>query len=221
MCFVSLKDSPCEDYKEENSTDWGPGGSRGHRLSDRGPFKPTKASASSPSVLALHFTQVTNPSRTPFQIFVFLAYQPVEQGAAGPVKIPLGDVALYPPDRPGGFMVRASGAFPELRAKKATDVRLVLEMKRLHLKRRGRLYRLQRRAQNGAARTRDNSALPNCGPATMMIFECQVTEIHDSRLPLGPGIGRSGVALWAVTHAANKGVDAYGGRVLRLQSRHG
>ena len=93
---------------------------------------PAATLASSPPVLALHFTQVTNPSGTPFQIFVSLSYQPAQQGATGPVRILLGNGALYPPNLPGGFVMRASSAFRKLKAAKATDVRLVLEMKRLH-----------------------------------------------------------------------------------------
>jgi len=93
---------------------------------------PAATVASSPPVLALHFTQVTNPAGTPFQIFVLLSYQPPDKSAAGPVRILLGNVALFPPDRPGGFVMRASSAFRELNAAKAKDVRLVLEMKRTH-----------------------------------------------------------------------------------------
>ncbi|HEV2426335.1 MAG TPA: hypothetical protein VGZ29_16025 [Terriglobia bacterium] len=93
---------------------------------------PAATLVSSPALLALHFTKVNNPSRTGFQIFVFLSYQPAQEGAARPVRVLLGNEAFYPPDRPGGFVVRASRAFRELKAAKATDVRLVLEMKRLH-----------------------------------------------------------------------------------------
>ncbi|HXJ91988.1 MAG TPA: hypothetical protein VMT20_03805 [Terriglobia bacterium] len=93
---------------------------------------PAATLASSPPVLALHFTQVTNPSETPFQIFVFLSYRPAEEGVAGPVRVLLGNGALYPPDRPGGLIMRASSAFRQLKAAKGMDVKLVLEMKRLH-----------------------------------------------------------------------------------------
>jgi hypothetical protein len=89
--------------------------------------------ATAPRVLALHFTRVTNPAGTPFEIFVYLSYEPPQQGSASaPARIPLGDMSLYPPDRPGGFVVRASNAFRKLNATKATRVRLVLEMQRLH-----------------------------------------------------------------------------------------
>jgi hypothetical protein len=93
---------------------------------------PAATVASSPPVLALHFTQVTNPAGTPFQILVSLSYHPADKSTARPVRILLGNVALYPPDRPGGIVVRASSAFRKLNAAKAKDVRLVLEMKRLH-----------------------------------------------------------------------------------------
>jgi len=86
--------------------------------------------ASSPPLLALHFTEVTNPSQTPFQIFASLSYKPAGQTEA--VKILLGNAALYPPDRPGGFVLRTSSAFRKLKASEPTNVRLVLEMKRIH-----------------------------------------------------------------------------------------
>lgn len=88
--------------------------------------------ASSPPMLALSFSRVVNPAQTALQIFVYLSYVSAEKRESPPLRIPLGNVTLYPADRPGGFVVRASGALGKLRAAKATDVRLVLEMKRIH-----------------------------------------------------------------------------------------
>jgi hypothetical protein len=88
--------------------------------------------AGSPPVLALSFTRVVNPAQTQLQIFVYLSYLPAERREGAPVRIPLGNVTLYPADRPGGFVLRASDALGKLKAAKATDVRLVLEMKRIH-----------------------------------------------------------------------------------------
>jgi hypothetical protein len=88
--------------------------------------------ASSPPVLALSFTRVVNPANTPFVVFVYLTYRPGGAPRAAPRKILLGNGSLYPADRPGGFRLRTSGPFAKLKAAKATDVRLVLEMKRLH-----------------------------------------------------------------------------------------
>jgi hypothetical protein len=44
----------------------------------------------------------------------------------------VGNASLYPADRPGGFRLRASAAFAKLKAAKATDLRLVVELKRIH-----------------------------------------------------------------------------------------
>lgn len=97
---------------------------------------PPEILAKPPAVLALTMTQVINPAKTPFQVFVYLSCQPgsAETGRAAPAKILVGNVALYPPDRPAGFLLRASTAFRKLKAARSnpTDVRLLLEMKRIH-----------------------------------------------------------------------------------------
>jgi hypothetical protein len=86
---------------------------------------------SAPPVLALSFTRVVNPANTPFVVFVYLSYRPAETEGTASRRILLGNGSLYPADRPGGFRLRASAAFAKLKAAKATDVRLMLEMKRL------------------------------------------------------------------------------------------
>ncbi|HEV2176784.1 MAG TPA: hypothetical protein VGW33_06245 [Terriglobia bacterium] len=97
---------------------------------------PPEILAAPPAVLALTMTQVINPAKTAFQIFVYLSYHPGsgEKRRAAPAKILIGNVSLYPPDRPAGFLLRASTAFRKLKAatSKSSDVRLVLEMKRIH-----------------------------------------------------------------------------------------
>jgi hypothetical protein len=87
---------------------------------------------SSPAVLALSFTRVVNPNKTPFLIFVYLSYRPGEKTDILHRRILLGNGSLYPPELPGGFRLRVSAAFAKLKAEKATDVQLVLEMKRIH-----------------------------------------------------------------------------------------
>jgi len=86
---------------------------------------------SAPPVLALSFPRVVNPANTPFVILAHLSYRGGEGKDTAPLRIPLGNGSLYPADRPGGLRLRTSAAFAKLKAAKATDVRLVLEIKRL------------------------------------------------------------------------------------------
>jgi hypothetical protein len=92
--------------------------------------------ASAPPVLALRITRVVNPGETPFQIFVYLSCQQGagEKGRTEPEKILMGNFGLYPADSSAGFRLRASNAFRKLKAASSnpTDVRLLLEMKRIH-----------------------------------------------------------------------------------------
>jgi len=88
--------------------------------------------ASAPPVLGLSFTRVVNPANTPFVVCVYFSYRPGETAGTARRRILLGNGSLYPADRPGGFRLRASAAFAKLKAAKATDVRLALEMERLH-----------------------------------------------------------------------------------------
>lgn len=88
--------------------------------------------STSPPVLALSFPRVVNPSNTGFQISVYFSYRPVQKGSGAPLRTLVGTGSLYPADRPGGFVLRASKAFSTLTAATATDVRLVLEIQPLH-----------------------------------------------------------------------------------------
>ncbi len=91
--------------------------------------------ASAPPFLALRITKVVNPGRTPLQIFVYLSYPP-GAGRTEPERILIGNFGLFPADRPGRFLLRASTAFHKLKtmSSKPSAVRLLLEMKRLHPK---------------------------------------------------------------------------------------
>ena len=90
--------------------------------------------ASPPALLALTMIRVVNPANTPVEFQIYLACRPGSKPGAAPVKIPLGTVALYPPDRAAAFRLRASTAFRRLRTamSEPADVRLVVEMKRIH-----------------------------------------------------------------------------------------
>lgn len=89
--------------------------------------------ASAPPVVAISLTRVVNPGGTPFQLFVYFIYES-GAGEKGRTRIPIGNFSLYPLDRPGGARLRASNAFRQLKVArpKPTDVRLMLELKRIH-----------------------------------------------------------------------------------------
>jgi hypothetical protein len=97
-----------------------------------------KALAKSPAVLALRVTKVVNPERTGVGFSVYLSLAPA--AGSGPEeqreKILIGSFSLYPPDRPAGFVFRASEAFRQLQAtkipSKSSEVQLLIEMRRLH-----------------------------------------------------------------------------------------
>jgi len=91
--------------------------------------------ASAPPVLAVTIIRVVNPGQTALQIFIYLSYrQRVGEKGTELRKILIGNVGLYPPDRPAGFRLRASSAFRQLKAASPNpaEVRLRLEMKRIH-----------------------------------------------------------------------------------------
>jgi len=98
--------------------------------------------AQAPPVLALTVKKVVNPGNVSLGISVYLTYllpAPASGTSERPRKKSLiGNVSLYPPDHPAGFLLRATGAFREIREagaiSKSSDVRLLLEMKRVHEK---------------------------------------------------------------------------------------
>ncbi|MCM3901391.1 MAG: hypothetical protein ND866_06775 [Pyrinomonadaceae bacterium] len=92
--------------------------------------------AAAPQILEVSVTKVVNPEKLPVAIYVSLS--PAGEKAVPELeKIPLGNFSLYPPDRPGKFLLQATAAFDKLKgavAPKANEVRLVLEMKSLDAK---------------------------------------------------------------------------------------
>jgi hypothetical protein len=85
-----------------------------------------------PPVVVIQVTNVANPNGTPFQIFVYLSYQSAP-GQKQTEKIPIGNVGLFPADRPAGFLLRASSAFELLKATapNASVVSVLVELKPL------------------------------------------------------------------------------------------
>jgi len=94
-----------------------------------------------PPILALTITKVVNPKNVGLGVSVYLSYLP-PTGSAGTEarrkKILVGNFSLYPSIRASGFLLRTSEAFSKLRAagaiSQSSDVRLLLEMKRIHEK---------------------------------------------------------------------------------------
>jgi hypothetical protein len=89
-----------------------------------------------PPVLRLRVTKVVNPENTAFQIFIYLSAgaDPGQQPAGR--RIPVGNVALFPADRPGAFQLRDAVAFDKLKASlphaNQGQTWLLLEIRRLH-----------------------------------------------------------------------------------------
>jgi hypothetical protein len=93
---------------------------------------PHETLKSAPPVVVLQVTSVANPEGTPFQLFMYLSYR-AAPGQQQTERIPIGNVGLYPADRPAGFLLRASSAFERLKetAPGTTDVSVLVEMKPL------------------------------------------------------------------------------------------
>jgi hypothetical protein len=94
---------------------------------------PPETLRSAPPVVVIQVTKVANPAGTPFQMFVYLSYRSAP-GQEQKEKIPIGNLGLFPADRPAGFLLRASNAFAQLKAtaSSATDVCVLVELKPLH-----------------------------------------------------------------------------------------
>ncbi len=86
-----------------------------------------------PAVLEASVTEVVNPEKTAVGVYVYLVVAGKESNKED-VRIPIGNFSLYPPDQPGKFLMRASGALEKLRSaeKKSGSTLLVFELKRLH-----------------------------------------------------------------------------------------
>jgi hypothetical protein len=91
---------------------------------------------SAPPILKLTISQVVNPDKLPFQVFVYFSFESHTGGSAGKHqdRILVGNFGLYPPDHPATFSLRASRAFSKLKTMTSNpgNVHLVLEMKRIH-----------------------------------------------------------------------------------------
>jgi hypothetical protein len=106
------------------------------------PLRPETLTDARP-ILALTITKVVNPQQLGLGISVYLSFSPVPS-SGGPKeqprgeKILIGNFSLYPPDHPAGFRLRASEAVRQLQGAgahaKLADVRLLIEMKRVHEK---------------------------------------------------------------------------------------
>lgn len=84
--------------------------------------------AGPPPMLRVSVTRVVNPVRTPVGISVYLS-----PFAKGSEEILIGDVALFPPDHAGSFLLGTSKAFAESRAQGSSEaLRLKIELRRLH-----------------------------------------------------------------------------------------
>lgn len=98
-----------------------------------------KTLANAPPILALTITKVVNPGQAGLDISVYLSFQPAPSSAGAVERrdnILIGNVSLYPPDHPAGFLLRVSEAFGKLQAagavSRSSAVRLLIEMKRVH-----------------------------------------------------------------------------------------
>jgi hypothetical protein len=84
-------------------------------------------------VLEVEITKVVNPARAPVAIFVYLSKANKSNSEAEQNLV--RNFSLYPPDRPGKFLLQAGPALHKVSSgdttSKANDVRLVFEMKRL------------------------------------------------------------------------------------------
>lgn len=94
---------------------------------------PPETLRSAPPVVVIQVTKVANPVGTPFQLFVYLSYRSAP-GQEQAVKILIGNLGLFPADRPAGFLLRASNAIAQLKATAsgATNVCVLVELKPLH-----------------------------------------------------------------------------------------
>ena len=86
-----------------------------------------------PAVLEVSVTKVANPEKTPVVVYVYLFVASKDSNKED-VKIPIGNFSLYPPDQPGKFLMRASGAIEKLKTakKESSSTLLFFELKRLH-----------------------------------------------------------------------------------------
>ena len=89
--------------------------------------------ASDAEILEVSITKVVNPGMTPVSIFVYLAN--TEKGKADGEPTVVGNFSLYPPDRPGKFLLSVAPALRKVssaaKSSQDAEVQLVFEMKRV------------------------------------------------------------------------------------------
>lgn len=87
-------------------------------------------------ILEVPVASVRNEKRTPFAIFVYLAWKHGQPGLSKRQKLLVGNFAVFPPDRPGRYTLRVSNAFRELSKNRKNLERLQLdlqlEIRRVH-----------------------------------------------------------------------------------------
>jgi len=95
---------------------------------------PAAIRAAPAPILEIPLVRISNPQEMSFSIFVSLEWSRPAQRAAGKEKILLGNFTVYPPDRPGNYILRASTTFEKLKALGADlgrdQIVVALEMKR-------------------------------------------------------------------------------------------
>lgn len=94
--------------------------------------------ASKPPIVFVSITRVVNPGITPFEIWVHLSFENRKR-SSGEKRVLVGNFSLYPPDKTGGFQLNAADAFRTLEeaGKEQGEVRLEVEMRRIHDWKRG------------------------------------------------------------------------------------
>lgn len=87
---------------------------------------------SKPPVLFVPIAKVVNPERTGLEIFVYLSRATKDN--VKEQRILVGNLSLYPPDKPGGFQLTTADAFRKLKTGKSErgEVNVVVEMRRMH-----------------------------------------------------------------------------------------
>lgn len=93
-----------------------------------------KALVSGPSILEVTVAKVVNPDKIPLELFVYLSAVQ-KKGEPKSESIPVGNFSLYPPDRPGKFLLSLSEGLEKLKtraAAKSNELQLIVEMRRLN-----------------------------------------------------------------------------------------
>ena len=96
---------------------------------------PPEKLTSPPALIEVPIRSTKNPAQTPFSIFVYLTWRGTPPDLIAPQKILLGTFSVFPADRPGTYVVRASEGFRRLEAVGVNPTRepmaVILEMRRV------------------------------------------------------------------------------------------